>query len=132
MTINERLLYKNLYSKKEFSSSSKLILCSLIDQFLQLIDFLKDSKSTSTENTDKKSFARFIIDIEHGSIREIDLLNSEATTKYRRSIVSPKNNFFYLFRYNKYRSTFFPSIQTVKRQLCFEEEKVKTQSHFLL
>jgi hypothetical protein len=83
MTINERLLYKNLYSKKEFSSSSKLILCSLIDQFLQLIDFLKDSKSISTENMNQKFFARFIIDIEHGSIREIDLFNSEATTKYK-------------------------------------------------
>jgi hypothetical protein len=83
MTINERLLYKNLYPNKDFSSSSKLILCSLIDQFLQLIQFLKDSKtSPSTENDQQKFFARFKIDIEYGSIREIDIINSEATTKY--------------------------------------------------
>jgi len=83
MTINERLLYKNLYPNKDFSSSSKLILCSLIDQFLQLIQFLKDSKtSPSTENDQQKFFAHFKIDIEYGSIREIDIINSEATTKY--------------------------------------------------
>ncbi len=81
MTINERSLYQNLCSKKEFSPSSKLILCSFIDQILQLMDFLKDFKPTSTENIDRKSFARFIIDVEHGSIRELDLLTSEATTK---------------------------------------------------
>lgn len=87
LTINERLLYKNLYPKKDFSVSSKLILCSIIDQFLQLIDFLKDSKTTSTQNTGRKCFARFTIDIEYGSIPEIDLLNSEATTKYQQLIL---------------------------------------------
>jgi len=44
---------------------------------------------------------------------------------------SPKR-FVHQFRYNKYRSTFFPSIQTVKRQLCFEEEKVKKQTNLFL
>jgi hypothetical protein len=111
MTINERLLYKNLYPTKDFSSSSKLILCSIIDQFLQLIKFLKDSKISSTENNQQKFFARFTIDIEYGTIREIDILNSEATTKY-----------------NNLRSAFFPSIQIVKRQLCFDDEKVKKKN----
>jgi hypothetical protein len=83
MTINERLLYKTLYPNKDFSSSSKLILCSIIDQFLQLIDFLKNSKtSSSKENNQQKFFARFTIDIEYDSIKEIDIFNSEATTKY--------------------------------------------------
>jgi hypothetical protein len=82
MTINERLLYKTLYPNKDFSSSSKLILCSIIDQFLQLIDFLKNSKTLSKENNQQKFFARFTIDIEYDSIKEIDIFNSEATTKY--------------------------------------------------
>lgn len=81
LTLNERLFYKNLCPKKDFSVSSKLILCSIVDQFLQLIDFLKDSKNNSSEITEEKSFARFIIDIQYGSIPEVDLLNSEATTK---------------------------------------------------
>jgi hypothetical protein len=82
MTINERVLYKNLCPNIDFTSSSKLILCSLIDQFLQLIDFLKTSKTSLTETDQQKFFARFTIDIEYGSIREIDILNSEATSKY--------------------------------------------------
>jgi hypothetical protein len=82
MTINERLLYKNLYPKKDFSSSSKLILCSIIDQFFQLINLLKTSKISSTENDQQKFFARFTIDIQCGTIREIDILNSEATKMY--------------------------------------------------
>jgi hypothetical protein len=84
MTINERLLYKSLYPNKDFSSSSKLILCSIIDQFLQLIDLLKNSKISSTENHPEKFFARFIVDIQYGTIREIDIINSEATKKYNK------------------------------------------------
>lgn len=88
MTINERVLYKTLYPNKDFTSTSKLILCSIIDQFLQLIDFLKQSKNSSTiENKEKNFFARFTIDIEHGSVKEIDILNSEATAKYKLSLI---------------------------------------------
>ncbi|CAF5144159.1 unnamed protein product, partial [Rotaria sp. Silwood1] len=106
MTMNERLLYKTLYPNKDFSLSSKLILCSIIDQFLQLVNLLKTIKTSSKENNEQKLFARFKIDITHGSIHEIDILNSEATTKY-----------------NYLRSTLFPSIQTVKRKLCFDDQK---------
>jgi hypothetical protein len=122
MTINERLLYKTLQPNKDFSSSSKLILCSIVDQFLQLIEFLKAS---STENHKPKMFARFTIDIQCGSIREIDIMNSEATTKYYYLIIFIEKIFYHDFRYNNLRSTLFPSIQTVTRQLCFEDEKVK-------
>ncbi|CAF1192862.1 unnamed protein product [Adineta steineri] len=112
MTINEIQLYKTLYPKKDFSLSSKLILCSLIDQYLQLLQLLQDSKtSTTTENIQEKFFARFTIDIDYGSIREIDIINSEATTKY-----------------NNLRSTIFPSMQAVKRQLCFDDEKCDLSS----
>ena len=83
LTLNERLFYKTLCPKTEFSTSSKLILCAIIDQFLQLIDFLKDSKANSNETLDQTSFARFTIDIQYGSIPEVDLLNLEATTKYK-------------------------------------------------
>lgn len=96
LTLNERLFYKHLCPKKDFSASSKLILCSIVDQFLQLIDFLKDSKKNSIETTDEKSFARFIIDIQYGSIPEVDLLNSEATTKYKLPIISHLINPYYL------------------------------------
>ncbi|UJR29084.1 hypothetical protein I4U23_010298 [Adineta vaga] len=107
MTINERLIYKNFYPKREFTSSSTIILCSFIDQFLQLIDYLKNTQLSTKENQYKeKHFGRFSIDTEHGSIREIDILNSEITTKY-----------------NRLRSTAFPSLQNVKRQLCFDDEK---------
>lgn len=83
MTINERLLYKNLYPNKDFTSSSKLILCSIIDQFLQLAQFLKESKNALTiENKNETFFAQFTIDIEHGSVPEIDIINAEATAKY--------------------------------------------------
>lgn len=83
LTLNERLFYKTLCPKKDFSNSSKLILCAIIDQFLQLIDVLKDSKANPNETNDRKFFARFSIDIQYGSIPEVDLLNLEATTKYR-------------------------------------------------
>ncbi|CAF0771593.1 unnamed protein product [Rotaria sordida] len=111
MTMNERILYKTLYPNKDFSSSSKLILCSIIDQFVQLINFLKNTKISSTENEERKHFASFKIDVKYGTIQEIDILNSEATTKY-----------------NYLRSTLFPSIQTVKRKLCFEDEKFDLSS----
>ncbi|CAF3645656.1 unnamed protein product [Rotaria sp. Silwood1] len=111
MTMNERLLYKTLYPNKDFSLSSKLILCSIIDQFLQLVNLLKTIKTSSKENNEQKLFARFKIDITHGSIHEIDILNSEATTKY-----------------NYLRSTLFPSIQTVKRKLCFDDQKFDLSS----
>lgn len=76
MTLNERLFYKSLYPTKEFTSSSKLILCSIIDQFLQLIDLLKQSK------TDRETrFACLKFDIEQGSVKQIDMLNSETTAQ---------------------------------------------------
>ncbi|CAF0959619.1 unnamed protein product [Adineta ricciae] len=104
MTINETLFYKNFYPKRDFSSS-KVILCSFIDQFLQLINFLKDSQQSDKENQHQQH-ARFSIDVQHGSTREIDILNSEATT-----------------RYNLLRSTAFPSLKNVTRRLCFDDEK---------
>lgn len=76
MTLNERIFYKNLLPSKEFSSSSKLILCSIIDQFLQLIELLKQSK-----NEQNTSFACFKFDIAQGSVKQIDMFNSEATAK---------------------------------------------------
>ncbi|CAF3702430.1 unnamed protein product [Rotaria socialis] len=111
MTINERILYKNLYPEKDFTSSSKLILCSIIDQFLQLVNFLKRIKTSSTEHDKRKVFAHFKIDINYGTIQEIDILNSEATTKY-----------------NSMRSALLPSLQTVKRKLCFDDEKFDLSS----
>lgn len=83
MTINERLLYKRLCPDKDFTSLSKLILCSIIDQFLQLVNILKSIKATSKENDQNKSFARFKMDIRLGTIHEIDILNSEETTRYK-------------------------------------------------
>jgi len=76
MTLNERIFYKNLLPSKEFSSSSKLILCSIIDQFLQLIELLKQSKAEQDT-----SFACFKFDIEQGSVKQIDMFNCEATAK---------------------------------------------------
>ena len=82
MTVNETLFYKNFYPKRDFSSS-KIILCAFIDQFLELIDFLKDSQQSDKENQhQRRTFARFSIDVQRGPTQEIDILNSEATTRY--------------------------------------------------
>lgn len=86
MTLNERTLYKTLCPDLELSSSSQLISCSLVDQFLQLVDHLAQMKDSS--QTDRV-FGRLPIDLQSGSIREIDLLHSTITTKYRSSSFSP-------------------------------------------
>jgi len=104
MTFNERMLYKSLCPHLDLSSSSQMISCSLIDQFLQLVEHLKQMKVSS--NTESM-VGRFQIDFHSGSIREIDLFNSIVTTKY-----------------NNYRSVHCPSIQTAKRRLCFEDENL--------
>lgn len=81
MTMNERQLYKKIYPNGDFSSSSNLILCSIIDQLLELIHVFKNTKQLSTRNPEVNICARFTIDSKHGSIQEIDILNSEATTQ---------------------------------------------------
>ncbi|UJR29086.1 hypothetical protein I4U23_010300 [Adineta vaga] len=109
MTINERLIYRNIF----ITIISTIVLCSFIDQFRQLIDFLQDSQSSNKENQNRqKYFARFSIGVKHESIRDINILNSEVRTKYKH------NPFLFLtqkcllscFKYNLLRSTAFPSL----------------------
>ena len=81
MTLNERLFYKYLCPNQDFLPSSKLILCSIIYQFIQLIKFLKSMKISTKENNQENEYVRFTIDNEYGSIQELDIFNSYATTK---------------------------------------------------
>ena len=76
MTMNERALYQRLCPTVDFSTACELLLCSIVDQFLQLVDFLKETAPSSD-----KHFARFTIDIDFGAIPEIDICNSRATAK---------------------------------------------------
>lgn len=67
----------------KFPETSKLILCSLIDQYLQLVDFLKENIAKNVDfNDGSKNFARFRIDVDRDVIHEIDISNSEATAKF--------------------------------------------------
>ena len=81
MTSNEQTLYRNLCPEVDFSSTSKLILCALVDQYLQLIDLLKEASNKSLGHDQEKFAARFLIDSECGCVKDIDLRSAEETKK---------------------------------------------------
>ena len=82
MTLNEQVLYKHLCPEVDFSSTSKLILCALVDQYLQLIDLLQEANAKSVGDDEQETFAaRFLIDSKCGCVQDIDLRSSEETKK---------------------------------------------------
>jgi hypothetical protein len=55
----------------------------LIDQYVQLLELLKRTTSDSSSDTNNdKRVARFTIDVQCGTVDELDLFNLDATNKY--------------------------------------------------